>query len=415
MNQVLSHIRQEVFTLVGTLFLVLSLGYRNIVMFWIAILFYIWMPLSRHMTEKVLQKLTVETFFNRIGIFPEEEAELVVDIKNGARFSPVRATIEFDLDEGMLLQVSDLFQVRTTKLLGVRRYAFDVYLASGEHVRIHLPALAQKRGVYRLFQAHIKINDRFGMLTLGRALDVKGMILVYPALKLIAGHRSFVSGFSGRKKAPRLLLPDPFYIRGIRPYQAGDSLRALDMKRSAQMNRLMTRMYESTSDEHLMVAVNIQTHPNPFVQNDALFEDVLRYTASWMLDSERLKIWQTIFMNVRQGKKAWTRFDLNPGSGGTGGMRRVLSFLARLQHTRPTRFAAVLKALEKDIKPSMHLVVISSWLDEEMINVLYVLKRKGAMIYTLQIETGIIRPLFDGQLMTHAKRFYQATASSERM
>ncbi|PTQ55353.1 MAG: hypothetical protein BSOLF_2346 [Candidatus Carbobacillus altaicus] len=390
MNQLFSHVRGEVFGLLGTLFLILSLGYRNMLMFWIALLLFTWLPLSLRMTEKALQKITVEASFNRIGLFPEEEARLVFTIKNHARLTPLRLTVEFDLDEGLFLIVPASYQGRSSTRLGVTRYTFEVYLAGREQVVLHFSVVAKRRGAYRPFQAYVKADDQFGMVTMARVIELKGMLLVYPARKKIVENRPFVSGLGGLKKSPRLLIPDPFYIRGIRPYQAGDSLRALDMKRSAQMNRLMTRMFESTTDEHLFVAVNLQTHPNPFVKDEALFEDILRYVASWVLASDRQKVWQSVYMNVRQGRRAWTRFELSPGAGGTGGVRHVLSFLARLQHLRPTAFATVLKALEKEMKPTMRMLIISPWLDEEMRTVLYLLKRKGVKLFTLQLETGTI-------------------------
>ena len=67
-----------------------------------------------------------------------------------------------------------------------------------------------------------------------------------------------VSRFQGELLVKRHLLPDPFLIQSVRPYQYGDQLRDIHWPASARMGALQAKTHDYTADPRLLVVINCQ-------------------------------------------------------------------------------------------------------------------------------------------------------------
>jgi uncharacterized protein (DUF58 family) len=65
----------------------------------------------------------------------------------------------------------------------------------------------------------------------------------------------------GEQRTRRSLVQDPVLIQGIRDYHPEDGFRHVHWKASARRGELQTRVYQPTTDMHLMVALNVATMP----------------------------------------------------------------------------------------------------------------------------------------------------------
>ncbi|MFV2064920.1 MAG: DUF58 domain-containing protein, partial [Chloroflexota bacterium] len=63
----------------------------------------------------------------------------------------------------------------------------------------------------------------------------------------------------GEQRGRRRIFEDPMLVAGVRDYQPGDGLRRINWMATAHTGRLQSRVYEPSTTQHLIVALNVDT------------------------------------------------------------------------------------------------------------------------------------------------------------
>ena len=113
------------------------------------------------------------------------------------------------------------------------------------------------RGVYALSDVMLKGSDIFYSCRLEKPALCTAQLTVYPekipANRLSLPFRSIL----GTVLTRRLTLEDPFQLRGIRQYEIYDSMRDINWKASAKTGELKVNQHEHTTDESLMLLLDM--------------------------------------------------------------------------------------------------------------------------------------------------------------
>jgi len=135
-------------------------------------------------------------------------------------------------------------------------------LAPGKTTRLHVNLRCPHRGVWRLRGYRVETDFPFGLLLTSRVFEERKWLLVYPnftrltRLQLPTGRRHHPGGVA--LAASR---GESFEFFGNREFREGDSIRAIDWRATARLNKPIVREYRE--EYFLRVAVVLDTHvPN---------------------------------------------------------------------------------------------------------------------------------------------------------
>lgn len=145
-------------------------------------------------------------------------------------------------------------------------------LWSYQSVTLHSRMNCDVRGLHVFGPLKLRCSDPFGWLEREILLPVHEALLVYPLLAPIEA-LGLPSRFPmGSRVGPRQLLEDPLWFAGLREYQPGDDPRRIDWKATARVGELRSRMYESTTEHHLLILLDVWAYsqemkgPDPELQ-----------------------------------------------------------------------------------------------------------------------------------------------------
>jgi len=136
---------------------------------------------------------------------------------------------------------------------------------------------AQRRGVYSLGAASLRIGDLFGFFPYDQSLKDSQEIVVYPRLVPLTSlslPRHDVWGNPGANHP----ICDPIYILGTREYHHSQPAKYIHWKASARYNRLHEKLFESSEQEKILLMVDVAQFATQHA--DDAFEHTLEVVAS---------------------------------------------------------------------------------------------------------------------------------------
>jgi uncharacterized protein (DUF58 family) len=144
------------------------------------------------------------------------------------------------------------------------------------------------RGVYTFGPALVRSGDPFGWLVREERAEARTAILVYPLVAPIEAFGLPPRHPFGERITPRRLLEDPLRVAGVREYVLGDDPRRIHWKATARAGSLRSKIYEPSSQHRLLILLDINTYPEPWMGLDADIQELMiSATASlamWALD-----------------------------------------------------------------------------------------------------------------------------------
>lgn len=191
--------------------------------------------------------------FSRRTAYEGEEAELIEVIRNDRLlFIPwVRA-------ESRLSPYLRFGRQENLSISGERYHKSIFTLAPYQQITRRHRVRLTRRGVYDTGNVTLSAGD---LLTGGEAvseLHSPAEIIVYPRLLSENEVALPFSRLQGEWVIRRRLIPDPFWINGIRAYQRGDSVRDIHWPASARMGEIQVKTHDDTADTRLLVLINAQ-------------------------------------------------------------------------------------------------------------------------------------------------------------
>ena len=171
------------------------------------------------------------------------------------------------------MQVDD-YQQRTRLLRN------DWALQWHERVVRHFHLDDVRRGSYRFGPVQLRVRDFLGRLASEERLEVSDTLVVTPAMAAVRQAEHETSPLAERR-AHRSLTVDPALFAGVRPFQAGDSLRLVHWRATARLGSAVSRRFEPARGRTVVLVVDVQTVDGPVLTWDEdVFESLTVVAAS---------------------------------------------------------------------------------------------------------------------------------------
>ena len=115
-----------------------------------------------------------------------------------------------------------------------------------------------RRGSYELGPARLLLRDVFGRDAAEEDLAERETLTVVPRAVPVT-HLPEDRSPLGERRAPRSLVADPALFSGVRPFQAGDSLRRVHWRATARLGSPVSRRFEPARGRTVVIAIDVQT------------------------------------------------------------------------------------------------------------------------------------------------------------
>ncbi len=151
---------------------------------------------------------------------------------------------------GFTLQPSALqTKVTLSQLFSVRWY---------QRVRRRHRGVCLERGVHGFGPAELTASDPLGILQSSRDVAAVDAVVVLPKVLDVPGLPAVFGRPAVAESAPRSLTRDPSSLVGVRPYRAGDPLKAINWRAVARTGALHTNEYEPSAMAEVRILLNVR-------------------------------------------------------------------------------------------------------------------------------------------------------------
>ena len=174
---------------------------------------------------------------------------------------------------------------------------------------------------------------------------------------------------------------DPFEIKAIRPYFPTDSMRVVNWKTSAKTGSLKVNQYEWTTDESVMVALDLSRG------NEEERETLIEYVSSFSSLLIERGVSLSLSSNGRDYKNG-TMVKVGEGSGGShiDSVDKALATI-KVSSTDSMAFSNLLEFALNNIDDCVP-VLFSVYMDEDEIERFFSISKKEGAVFLLKGNEG---------------------------
>ena len=217
--------------------------------------------LARLWSDRSLDRVEFERLLPESRAFPGEQLRLTYRLTNRKLIPLPRLELRDQLPESLSppeLHLPPSGAPRTSQ------YTRTTHLGWYERTAWSLDLPCPERGYYRLGPARLRSGDGFGLFTNQREEPGTAGVVVYPRTLSLPELGLPAARPLGERKGGQRTFEDPLRIAGVRDYQPGDPIRRIDWKATARRGQLQSRVYEPSTAQHLIVALNVDTLEHPW-------------------------------------------------------------------------------------------------------------------------------------------------------
>jgi uncharacterized protein (DUF58 family) len=240
----------------AVLLTLIGLGLDNVVLTTAAMILLIISGTSWLWAELSLRGLTYHRRFSEFRAFQGEIVELTLELRN-AKLLPQPWVTVHDSFPHMLPVTEIKLEVNpTTNMADFRTFwMIGPYQRITRRFHVH----CTERGYHPYGPAVLTTGDAFGFFTRTGIQRTADHLIVYPRIYTVAELRLPTKHPFGPSVTPNSLYQDPMRTAGVRPWEAGDSLRRVHWKASARQQELLSRIYEPSEERVVQIFLNSTT------------------------------------------------------------------------------------------------------------------------------------------------------------
>ena len=234
----------------------IGLALNNVVLTTAAVLLLLISGLSWLWAELSYRALTYHRHFSEVRAFQGETVELVLELRNAKMLPQPWVTVHDSFPHVLPVAEIKLEVNPSTNLAD-----FRTFWMIGPYQRItrRFQVECTERGYHPYGPAAITTGDAFGFFTRTTVQHTADHLIIYPRLYTVAEMRLPTKHPFGPSVTPNSLYQDPLRTAGVRPWEAGDSLRRVHWKASARQQELLSRIYEPSEERVVQLFLNSTT------------------------------------------------------------------------------------------------------------------------------------------------------------
>ena len=340
--------------------------------------------LARVWADRSLDRVEFERLLPESRAFPGERLRLTYRLTNRKPLPLPRVELRDYLPE--LLSPPEL-HLPPASPPRTNLYTHTTHLSWHERASWSLELPCPERGYYRLGPARLRAGDGFGLFTNEREEPGTASVVVYPRTLSLPDLGLPAARPLGERRGGRRIVEDPLRIAGVRDYQPSDPIRRIDWKATARRGQLQSRVYEPSTTQHLIVALNVDTLERPWQGYvPELLEASIVVAASvcrWAYE-ERYAVGLLANGSVPDSDQP---LKIPPGRA-PDQLARILEALAGLGPMTVTSLAALLERESHSLPLGSTLAVVTALMPQPLAAVLRRIHACGHAVTVLALADG---------------------------
>jgi len=252
-----------------------------------------------------------------------------------------------------------------------------VSLSPGERLKFEYMLTGRRRGYYDIGPLKLYSGDIFGLTGEQERLMEGDHVVVYPKIVPLTKVNLLSRSPMGTLRHKQPIFEDPTRILGKRDYVAGDSLRRVDWKATANTGRMQVKLFEPSIALETAIFLNL---------------NVAEYNSRTRFDATELGIVVAASLaNWVSGLRQSVGLNTNgldpllkdvyaqpvPPRRGRSHLMRILDVLARIQAAESTDFVQLVRQQMVHLSWGTTLILITPNIDEVLFDALFQAQRAG--------------------------------------
>ena len=325
-----------------------------------------------------LRGLSCTRAFSKPAFFAGEEGEMIEVVRNDRLMLIPWLRVESRIPAALRLGRQD------NLLVSDHTHACSLFtLMPFQQIRRRHRVRFTRRGAYNLGRASLTVGDVLNMFHASREQAMDVPVLVYPRMLDEGEIPEPLFQLLGDVVSRRNLLSDPFLVRGIRPYQIGDSVRDIHWPATARTGDVQVRVHDHTAQPRLLVVLNAQRKDGQWADRlmdyeEGEIEEEIALAATLCVRALRAGLCAGFAANMPLDKDSRESTVLLP-EGGAAREETLLATFARLCILRTQSFHELLAALCADpgMGSGLCVLALSCYTNERIEAALAALRRNG--------------------------------------
>lgn len=338
--------------LIGTLFLFFALLSGSWFLWLFGGFFFFLIGLNHWWNRNIHRLVEVSLLSDSTRVMPHTPVNLHIVIRNRSWLPLPRTSIQLVLPEHVAVEDADELSVVN------KRNMVKLWMSIPRKSQVErtITISPSKRGMVWMTEVQTELAGPFAMFVSQIDMPVTFSLLVYPEVVPVPAIAMGTTLPIGSKLSKQRLQTDPTFMRGIRPYAAGDRIKHIDWKTSAKTTTLQTRQFEFTAQADWRIIGHILPSYEARLQgyNDELNERTISLIASLATQCRRNNISYELLLSVKVRGHEFYRY---PKGSGKQHHVQVMSHLARLHHYVPTTPLTILRRLESSTSREAILLI----------------------------------------------------------
>lgn len=309
----------------------------------------------------VLLALIIVTYIvNKISLHYGFD-DLSYDMEIGKRIGEIGEEIEFIsvIENNKILTVSFLkIEERFPKGFSITENVYNLFIMPYQRVRRTHIMSVNKRGYYPIDNIILTLGDFIGLNIKRKIANLDTGIIILPERIDLKESIAPLGSFTGDISVKRWILDDPLMTIGIREYTGYEPEKYIHWPSFLRYGELMVRNFDFTSDNSVMVALNLETMKPSWKPAEAeLIERVISVARSILEEFEKNKIPYGFASNANISGQGYRRGCFSHPGLGSNHLEQTLEKLGRMNYKLPAFFENTIKDMGK-IKANYSTLVI---------------------------------------------------------
>lgn len=145
------------------------------------------------------------------------------------------------------------------KALSIEVNSYSLFLLPFQRVKRTYHIHGQKRGLWYVEEASMKIGDFLGFHQIYKDIPLKIPVVILPEKRPLKEIILPYAGLYGPFSVKRWIIDDPLMVRGIREYTGSESQRHIHWPSSLKHDRLMVKQFDFTAEKSALVYLNVES------------------------------------------------------------------------------------------------------------------------------------------------------------
>lgn len=310
-----------------------------------------------------------------------EKFKLTLKIENRKRMPIMFMLLEQKYPEELSFCDGSKVEISGGENWHVSKYAIGKFQRRNRSYTV----IGRTRGAYILRGINIRIGDPLGLCIEKSEVDDWLEVLICPKVKAIDSLRFENTSFLGDNTVRRWIHKDPLYIRGIREYSVEDRMKDINWKASLKADKLMVKEYDYTSDNQLVIMINVQCGDPywSYLKSDMVDKAVdiaLALSSKALKESIPTGVWSNANMiYCRDGGP----LDLMPKRNN---LEAIIEYCTRIYKVPRQEFSIYLQQKISYLNADTTYVIITGYMNERDVNVVKEMVRRGYKIKVIDIS-----------------------------